>query len=166
MKKKLKIGEALALLKSKKSRLSQLQDQRLNSFYVSEGKKAHFKYADLTKEIKAESKDILSLKMAITRANMDNNIVGGDIPIQEAIFRVGEFRSALSNLEAIVKAEESARSFRFSDDKEVVRNPQVKLKEIDATVKELAEKKGLLDTRIQDSNWRYTVEVELSSSPR
>jgi hypothetical protein len=161
MEKTMKLGEALTLLKSRKGEMARILEQRRKNFYVSEGKEPHFKYADQTKEIGDLREDIVGLKIAVIEANAKNSVLGGDVSIQEAILRVGELRSELANLQAIIKEAEDQGRYLFSRDKEIVRDPQVPLSVVEERIRDLTREKTALDARIQDSNWRYDVKVEL-----
>lgn len=158
----MKLGEALTLLKTKKGRLASLQNNRSEQFYVDVGKKPSFTYQELTEEIKKESGNIVALKLAIQEANLKSRLAGGTgMTIAEGIIRVGEFRSALANLEGMIKQSPLKRKF-WDTDKAVDQAPQVEPKEIDRTIQELSAKKSDIDNKLQTANWKVDVTVELS----
>lgn len=159
--KEMKLGEALALLKSKKSEIAKLQNLRSDYFYAHEGKKASFDYGTLTERIGDLSGDIVALKKAVMDANMSKEVVGGGMTLFEAICRIGEMRSDLDNLEKIIGSGRKERSYLFSEDREDDRVPQVPLEEIEKEVRRISYEKQRLDSMLQDSNWKHTVSVPL-----
>jgi hypothetical protein len=155
----MKIGEALALLKSKKSRISKLLDQRKESFYVDKGDKPSFNFEEITKEIDRESDNLLNIKLGIIKAN--NETLIDDTPLsaslQETILEIGELRSYLANLDELMKKPEE----RWSAHEIKPKTPQISLQELDKLIQSTAQKKSVLDAKLQAANWKNSITIEL-----
>ena len=158
-KKTMKIGEALALLKSKKSRISKLLDQRKESFYVDKGDKPSFNFEEITIEIDRESDNLLNIKLEIIKANSEMPIDDSPSPdsLQKTILEIGELRSYLANLDELMKKPEE----RWSAHEIKPKTPQISLQELDKQIQSTAQKKSVLDAKLQAANWKNSITIEL-----
>jgi hypothetical protein len=155
--KTMKIGEALALLKSKKSRIAELQRQRKDSFNVKEGNTPTFSFDELTNEIERESRNLLKIKYAIITAN-NTIMLTKDMSLQQCILEIGELRSSLANLSDLMKKDDEDR---YSYSTPIKRTPQKPLQDIDKKIQEIAHTKAIFDSNIQNANWQNTIEIDL-----
>jgi hypothetical protein len=156
----MKLGEALTLLRNKKSRISQLHTKLMKTFYVDDGREPDFEYTDLHDEIEKESKNIRKLKLAIIKTNLET-ILPNHMSLQEGILQIGEYRSKLSLLEALTKLETPSRRRLWETDKEIISNPQVPVADIDKEIKKLSYEKSKLDNMIQVANWNTVLDADL-----
>ena len=146
----MKLGEALSRLKKEKSRLARLILLRKQNIFVEKGKKPKFDPKELSKEIEIKIDEIRKLKINIQETNLKTNIPGEDTSLAEAILKVNDIRSKLSQLSQLF--DDKPRSFSLTrEDKEYISTVD------EAAVEELIEKleveKAQLDNKIQMANW-------------
>jgi len=149
----MKIGEALSELKSKKSQLARLIKIRKDTMYVEEDKAPKFEAQELTEQINNMIDEIRKLKIQIIKTNINTNI--GDITLQEAIIKIGDLRSHISNYSDLVKYSKEYGLFDTYVDKDKIElKPQISEINIEEKIKSLEKEKVKLDNKIQEANWK------------
>ncbi len=143
-------------LKSDKSELSRLLEQRENAFRYEEGKPAVAEddVAELTKQINTLAADIRKLKIKIEETNHTNLIdtPEGKMSIAEAIHLIGDMRSELSALEKLrSKYKDEHYGWREETKKYAFQLPQ---KELLGQISALEKKKVRMDAFLSSWNWK------------
>ncbi|MEK6951837.1 MAG: DIP1984 family protein [Nanoarchaeota archaeon] len=146
----MKLGEALSLLKKEQGSLSRLISLRRDNLYVEEGKKTNFNSKKLSEDIDKKIEDIRKLKIKIQKTNLSTKIKEENISLAEAIIKVNDFRSKISDLSNLFEREKSYL-FREKETKEMI--PQLEQQEIENKIEELKTEKVQLDNKIQVTNW-------------
>src|SRR3989344_8215078 len=113
------LGESLSLLKKEKSRLARLISLRKENIYLEKGKKSQFDIKQLSKNIEDKIEDIRKLKIKIQQTNLSVNIINDNISLAEAIIKVGDLRSKISQLTGLFERKRSSWYFD-KDQKEMV----------------------------------------------
>ena len=143
------LGEALSLLKKEKSKLVRLINLRKENVYFEEGKKPEFDTKKLTNEIDSEIDNIRTLKIRILKTNLNTKLQGDPISLAEAIIKVGDIRSKLAKLSDLFE-----RKRDWFMEKETKKNiAQISESEIEDEIEKLEIEKGILDNKLQMTNW-------------
>jgi uncharacterized protein YchJ len=144
------LGEALSLLKKEKSRLVRLITLRKDNVFVEEGKKTEFDPKKISEDIDKKIEDIRKLKIRILKTNINSRLKDESLTIAEAIIKIGDIRSKLSNLSTLF----DRRKERWYFEKEP-KNYISQLEEtlIEKEIEKLEQEKTQLDNKIQMSNW-------------
>jgi len=146
----MKLGEALSKLKKEKSRLARLILLRKQNVFVEEGKSTKFDPNELSRDIDNKIDEIRKLKLKIQETNIRTTIAGTDLTLAEAIIKVGDIRSRLSQLSVLFEKKERFL-YRDKDEKELA--AQVDELEVEDTIEKLEIEKAQLDNKIQMANW-------------
>lgn len=146
----MKLGAALSELKNEKSQLARLIQIRKDVMYVKEDKKPAFDAKKLTDQINKKMDEIRELKIKIMKTNLQTKI--GDLNLAEAILKVSDLRSKISNLTDLIELNRRDWLTRRRDD-DVELIPQVEESEIEKEIRELEQEKVRLDNEIQKVNW-------------
>ncbi len=144
------LGEALSHLKKEKSRLARMISLRKDNVYVEEGKKPKFEPEVLGEEIDKKIDYIRELKIKIQETNLNVKIKNGDISLAEAIIKVGDIRSRISNLSGLFERE---KGFWLRDKEEKEMVAQLDELKIEDEIEKLEVEKVQLDNKIQMTNW-------------
>ncbi|MBU2576331.1 MAG: DIP1984 family protein [Nanoarchaeota archaeon] len=144
------LGEALSLLKKEKSKLVRLISLRKENIYFEEGTKPEFDTKKLTNEIDSKIEDIRKLKIKIEKTNLNTKLSGDSITISEAIIKVGDIRSKLSSLSNLFERKRSSW-YLEKDTKRLI--AQISESEIEDEIEKLEIEKGILDNKLQMTNW-------------
>lgn len=146
----MKIGEALSKLKKEKSRLARLISLRKENIFIEEGKTQKFDPIKLTKDIDSKIEEIRELKITIQKANLETKVVGEDITLAEAIIKVNDMRSRLSQLSGLFEKKRDIW-YKSKDEKELV--AQMNENDVEDIIEKLEIEKSQLDNKIQITNW-------------
>lgn len=152
----MKLGSLLSEIKGKQSRLSRLIDISKETMYVEDGKEPKMDYKEVSEETNKLIDDIRQLKLKVMKANLENTLPDSDMTLAEAILKVGDLRSRMSNKSGLIRY--SKIHIWNIDDKKIDFVPQVKEKEIEDEIKELSKEKIKLDNQIQKANWSIEVD--------
>jgi Na+/phosphate symporter len=144
------LGEALSLLKKEKSRLARLISLRKENVFVEEGKKTEFDPKKLSEDIEKKIEDIRKLKIRIQKTNISSKLERDNLTIAEAIIKIGDIRSKLSNLSSLFERKRD-RWYFDKDTKNYI--PQLDESETEEEIEKLEAEKTALDNKIQISNW-------------
>lgn len=147
---KIKLGEALSLLKKEQGSLSRLTSLRKDNIYVEEGKKTKFDPKKLSEEIDNKIEEIRNLKIKIQEINLKTKIRDENITLAEAIIKVNDLRSKISHLSKLFEKE---REYLFRDKDAKNMTAQLDEREIEKEIVELENEKTRLDNKIQVTNW-------------
>ncbi len=147
---KMNLGEALSLLKKEKSRLARLISLRKENVFVEEGKKTEFDPKKLSEDIEKKIEDIRKLKIRIQKTNISSKLERDNLTIAEAIIKIGDIRSKLSNLSSLFERKRD-RWYFDKDTKNYI--PQLDESETEEEIEKLEAEKTALDNKIQISNW-------------
>ncbi|KKK57386.1 hypothetical protein LCGC14_3054990 [marine sediment metagenome] len=144
------LGAALQELKIKQSKLSRLYDLRRETFNVLENKDVEVDFNEISREIELIVKETRDLKLKIAKTNneIDVEVEGEKIKIQELILRIGDLRSELSQLEYL-----KPRGPVYLGGQAVEYIPQKKQDEIANLISKFEEKKAEIDKILQAKNW-------------
>ena len=144
------LGEALGLLKKEKSRLARLISLRKDNVFVEEGKKTEFDPKKLSEEINNKIEDIRKLKIRIQKTNISSKLDKDNLTIAEAIIKIGDIRSKLSNLSTLF----DRRRDRWLFDKDTKTYiTQLNESENEKEIERLEAEKTALDNKVQTANW-------------
>ncbi|MEK6854840.1 MAG: DIP1984 family protein [Nanoarchaeota archaeon] len=149
MEEKIKLGEALSLLKKERSRLARLLSLRKENVYVEEGKKTSFDPKKLSKDIDKKIEEIRELKIKIQNTNLNTLVSEEDISLAEAIIKINDIRSQIARLSDLFER----KSYFFRDKDEIRMIPQMDQSEIEKEIENLEIQKSKLDNQIQVTNW-------------
>ena len=144
------LGAALQELKIKQSKLSRLYDLRRDTFNVLENKDVEVDFTYISREIEHLVKEIRDLKVKIAKTNndIDVEVDGESIKIQELIILIGDLRSELSQLQYL-----KPRGPVYLGGQAVEYVPQKKQDEIANLISKFEEKKADIDKILQSKNW-------------
>lgn len=148
----MKIGEALALIKAKRSYLVGQYELLNEQMYYEAGKKPDFDANEIIKNIEKGEKELMHLKLAVMRANMEKKLENG-MSLAETIIFIGDIRSKISQMSRAAKNPHRDRLFYDMKDKRIEYVPQIQPKDIEAKVRELETEKRRLDAELQKANW-------------
>ena len=149
----MKLGAALAELKSRQSQLARLIQIRQDTMDYESNKKPKMDAKELTEQINTMIDDIRKLKLQIMKTNLETELSTG-ITLSEAIIKIGDLRSKIANYHQLVKYERDRYSFFEGERKTKDVIPQVEEKKIEEEIKKLNEEKLKLDNEIQQANWK------------
>lgn len=144
------LGEALSLLKKEKSKLVRLISLRKENIYIEEGETPEFNPKKLSQEIDSKIDEIRKLKIKIEKTNLNTKLSGDSITISEAIIKVGDIRSKLASLSNLFERKRSSW-YLEKDTKNFI--AQIKESEIEDEIEKLEIEKGILDNKLQMTNW-------------
>lgn len=147
----MKLGEALSFLKKEKSRLARFISLRKENIYVEEGKKTKFNPEELGQEINKRIEGIRKLKIKIQKTNLDTKVKDENISLAEALIKIGDLRSQISNLSNLF--EKYRDSWLYRDKDKVEKIAQLDETKIEKEIESLEAEKVELDNKIQISNW-------------
>lgn len=145
----MKIGEALAEIKSKKSELSRYFDIMQSKIFRIEGETSDIDIKTIPDKIQTITDDIRKMKIRVLKTNL-NTKYDKNLNLQEAILKVGDIRSMLSHYQPLFEREK----YFFSKSEEKPRIPQLSEKENEDRIKNLQKEKVIIDNRIQLLNWQ------------
>ncbi len=149
------LGAALQELKIKKSKLSRLYDLRRDTFNVLENKDVEVDFTEISREIEHLIKEIRDLKVRIAKTNneIDVEVEGETMKIQELIILIGDLRSELSRLQYL-----KPRGPVYLGGQAVEYIPQKKQDEIANLISKFEEKKAEIDKILQAKNWSTEIQ--------
>jgi len=146
----MKIGEALSRLKKEKSRLARLISLRKENIFIEEGKTQKFDPIKLTKDIDSKIEEIRTLKISIQRVNLETKVVGEEITLAEAIIKISDIRSKLSQLSCLFDKKKDIW-YKSKDEKELI--AQMSENDVEDMIEQLEIEKSQLDNKVQITNW-------------
>ncbi|MEX2017608.1 MAG: hypothetical protein WD876_03995 [Candidatus Pacearchaeota archaeon] len=144
------LGEALSLLKKEKSRLARLISLRKDNIFVEKEKESEFKPEELSNEINTKIDEIRDLKIRIQKTNISTIVKDEKISLSEAIIKVNDIRSKISNLSNLFERKRGSWFFD-KDQKELI--AQINESDIEDEIEKLEAEKVKLDNKIQTTNW-------------
>lgn len=100
----MKIGEALAEIKSKKSELSRYFDIMQSKIFRIEGETSDIDIKTIPDKIQTITDDIRKMKIRVLKTNL-NTKYDKNLNLQEAILKVGDIRSMLSHYQPLFERE-------------------------------------------------------------
>lgn len=153
----MKLGEALSLIKAKKGYLANQYELLKEHMFYEAGKKPEFSVAEILDNLEKAEKELLSLKISIMKANLNERLESGISPA-EAILAIGDIRSRIAQMDRAKKDPYKDRLLFRSDDKRIEYVPQVPLKELEDIIKELESRKIRLDAELQMANWKIDID--------
>ncbi|MBI4171047.1 MAG: hypothetical protein HY514_05080 [Candidatus Aenigmarchaeota archaeon] len=152
----MKVGEALSLLKAKRSYLASQFELLKDQMFYEAGKKPDFSVSEILENIAKTESEIRQLKLSIMKTNVEEKLENG-LTLAEAIISIGDLRSKMAQLEIIRKNPYKDRLFFRADDKRIDYIPQIPLQDIEKKIRELESKKNKLDAELQKANWSIEI---------
>src|SRR3989338_4494816 len=146
----MKLGEALTELKKTKARLTRVIQLRKDNVFAEKGKKSKLDPKELSQEIDMRIEEIRKLKIKIQRTNLLTQVADGKISLAEAIIKVGDLRSRISNLGSLF---ERKRDYLFRDKDEKEKVGQLDERRVEDEIQALETERSQLDNKIQVTNW-------------
>lgn len=153
----MKMGEALAEVKSLKGKLSQLYSELDRARFIVEGRKGNPDFKELLNEYIKVSIDLRALRVTIQKRNQEIHVSDGGVTLANALMRIADFRSMISQLNGLLNPSPFGSPERLNEDDKLVLNfDKDTLKEY---VDNLISEKIKLDNIIQQINWREDIET-------
>lgn len=159
----MKIYEALAEVKTLKSRLIQLSKFRESSLVHDADSEPDFKYEELSEQIDKSLDRETELKIAIQAANLASTVRIGDAEMQlaKAILELSNIRTKLTYLSSMLNVEKRSDLFgwrhRSKDDiPQKCQKSPAELLQLQALYEN---QRNLLDAAIQEANHRVSIPV-------
>jgi hypothetical protein len=159
----LKIYEALAEVKTLKTRLIQLSKFRESTLVYDVDSEPDFRYEELTRQIEETLERETELKLAIQAANLSTVVSVGDkeMPLAKAILELGNTRSKLAQVAGMLGIEKRTdllgRRYRSKD--EVLQKWQKSPADLVKIQTELENRRNSLDSIIQEANHRVSISL-------
>ena len=151
----MKLGEALSKLKKEKGRLARMIQLRKQNVFAEIDKTPKFDPNKLTKDIDEKTDEIRKLKILIQEANLKTRIIGEEITLAEAIIKVNDLRSKLSQLQNLFEKKDSW--YRSKDEKEMIAHMDETF--VEDLIEKIEIEKSQLDNKIQMTNWTAKIEI-------